>query len=55
MLTVICPTYNRADLLRDCTAALMELPNGVAEVVVVDDCSTDRMIKWVATANGLAE
>ncbi len=41
LLSVLCPTYNRAGMLRECMAALMELPNGVAEVVVVDDCSTD--------------
>jgi glycosyltransferase involved in cell wall biosynthesis len=41
MLTIICPVYNRADLLPECVAALMKLPAVLAEVVVVDDCSTD--------------
>ena len=40
-LSLICPTFNRACMLRECIVPLMELPNGIAEVVVVDDCSTD--------------
>jgi glycosyltransferase involved in cell wall biosynthesis len=42
MLSAICPTFNRADFLHECVAPLMELPIGTAEVLVVDDCSTDN-------------
>ena len=41
MLSVICPTYNRAGFLPECIGPLMEIPQGSIEVVVVDDCSTD--------------
>lgn len=41
MLSIICPTYNRARFLRDCIVPFMELPVGAAEVLVVDDCSSD--------------
>jgi glycosyltransferase involved in cell wall biosynthesis len=42
MLSVVCPTFNRARFLHECVAPFMELPQGMAEVIVVDDCSTDN-------------
>jgi glycosyltransferase involved in cell wall biosynthesis len=41
MLSVICPTYNRADLLHECVTPLMQLAPGLVEVIIVSDCSTD--------------
>lgn len=42
-LTVVVPTYNQADLLRECLRSLTQqsLPHDRYEVVVVDDGSTD--------------
>ncbi len=41
-LTVVCPAYNREQLLPACVGPLMELPRDEIEVVVVDDFSTDN-------------
>jgi glycosyltransferase involved in cell wall biosynthesis len=51
-LSVVCPTYNRASLLRECVTPLMELPAGTVEVVVVDDCSSDNTIEVCAQLTG---
>ena len=45
MLSVICPTYNRAAFLRECVVRLMGLPAGQVEVVVVDDASRDNTLE----------
>ena len=45
MLSIICPTFNRAALLCDCVAPIMELPASTAEVVVVDDASSDNTVE----------
>lgn len=41
MLSVVCPTYNRAALLSDCVLPFMDLPSHRVEVLIVDDCSDD--------------
>jgi GT2 family glycosyltransferase len=43
-LTVVVPTYNQADLLRECLRSLLDqtLPPDRYEVVVVDDGATDH-------------
>jgi len=42
MISIICPTYNRASLLAACVAPILELPHGMAELLLVDDASTDE-------------
>jgi glycosyltransferase involved in cell wall biosynthesis len=41
MLSVICPTYNRAYILPECVTPFMEFAPGIVEVIIVDDCSLD--------------
>lgn len=43
-LSVVLPTYNQADLLRECLRSLVDqtLPPGSYEIVVVNDGSTDH-------------
>ncbi|MEJ5300400.1 MAG: glycosyltransferase [Thermodesulforhabdaceae bacterium] len=50
-LTVIIPTYNRADILKDCLIALSEqtLETNCFEVIVGDDGSSDhtqKVLRW---------
>jgi len=42
MITIVIPTYNRANLLHECVKPLMGLNVGLLEVVFVDDASTDN-------------
>jgi GT2 family glycosyltransferase len=55
--TVVIPVFNRSALTRACLDALAATPLGVdAEIVVVDDCSTDDtpvMLDAVLAAGGL--
>jgi glycosyltransferase involved in cell wall biosynthesis len=41
-VSVIVPTFNRAEFLHECVASFMEWPVDMVEVVIVDDCSTDN-------------
>jgi hypothetical protein len=41
-VSVIVPTFNRAEFLHECVAPFMELPAGMVEVVIIDDCSKDN-------------
>jgi glycosyltransferase involved in cell wall biosynthesis len=51
-VTVVIPTFNRADLLRDALASVRaQVPEPPAEVLVVDDCS-DEDVAAVAHAYG---
>jgi glycosyltransferase involved in cell wall biosynthesis len=54
-ISVIIPTYNRAELLREALTSLLEQTRQVDEVVVVDDSSTDHTPEVVAdlTREGL--
>jgi glycosyltransferase involved in cell wall biosynthesis len=40
-LSIICPTHNRIELLRDCVRSAMPLLREGAEFILVDDASTD--------------
>ena len=40
-LSIICPTHNRIDLLRDCVRSAVPLLRDGAEFLLVDDASTD--------------
>jgi glycosyltransferase involved in cell wall biosynthesis len=50
LISVIIPTYNRAAILKECLAALMQqsLPCSKYEIIVVDDGSKDDTKKIVA-------
>lgn len=54
-VSVLIPTYNRADLLQRCLASLREqtLDRSRYEVVVVDDCSTDATPRLLEQADGI--
>lgn len=41
MISFICPTFNRAELLQDCLSVLLDLSGFPGEFLIVDDCSTD--------------
>jgi glycosyltransferase involved in cell wall biosynthesis len=50
-ITVVIPAYNRADMVgRAVLSALNQRPNPPAEVIVVDDCSTDATAAVAAAA-----
>ena len=40
-ISVIIPTYNRADMVCDCVASVLTQEGVALEVIVVDDCSPD--------------
>jgi glycosyltransferase involved in cell wall biosynthesis len=42
MLSIICPTYNRASFLEGCVAPMSSFRNLDFEFIIVDDCSTDE-------------
>ena len=44
-LSVIVPTYNRADHVRHCLASLTTIPN--LEIIIADDGSTDNTAKVI--------
>jgi GT2 family glycosyltransferase len=46
-LTIIIPTYNHIDLLRDCLASLREQTYSDCEIVVVDDGSRENITAFV--------
>ena len=46
-LTIVIPTYNRIDLLRDCLASLREQTYTDSEIVVVDDGSRENITAFV--------
>ena len=41
MLSIICPTYNRASFLEDCVESVAKRRDTPFEFLIVDDCSTD--------------
>ncbi|MGH9593807.1 MAG: glycosyltransferase family 2 protein [Bryobacteraceae bacterium] len=48
MLTIVTPTYNRLSALQECLRAIVvELEPYPAEVIVVDDASTDGTWNWL--------
>jgi GT2 family glycosyltransferase len=44
-VAVVVPTYNRADLVGQCVESVLRQTVPPAEIVVVDDCSTDETAK----------
>jgi len=48
-LTIVTPTFNRADLLHKCYESLLAQTNGNFEWIVVDDGSTDNTQKTVSS------
>lgn len=40
-LSVIIPIYNAKDYLSDCLESILEQPEGISEIILVDDCSDD--------------
>ena len=40
-LSVIVPVYNVKDYLSACLESIFEQPEGIGEVILIDDCSTD--------------
>ncbi|OGL50174.1 MAG: hypothetical protein A2161_11020 [Candidatus Schekmanbacteria bacterium RBG_13_48_7] len=51
MISVIIPVYNASKTLDRCMQALIdsEFPNNKYEIIVVDDCSTDRSLEIART------
>jgi glycosyltransferase involved in cell wall biosynthesis len=47
-LSIICPAYNRANLLNDCVRSAMPLLRDGAEFILVDDASTDGTAELAA-------
>jgi len=56
-VSIIIPTYNRAEVLRECLAALalQDFPFGSFEIIVIDDGSTDNTAEVVQQATSRFE
>src|SRR5579883_3479281 len=52
VLSVVIPTFNRADILKECLQALQHqnLPQEDYEIIVVDDGSTDETRKLLESS-----
>lgn len=51
-ISVIIPTYNRADMVVKCVGSVLDTEWENLEVIVVDDCSTDTTQEAIAEAFG---
>lgn len=51
-ISVVIPTYNRADMLVKCVRSVLDANWADLEVIVVDDCSTDSTREAVSDAFG---
>ncbi len=49
MLSIVIPSYKRADLLRNCLAAVVQHAPPKTEIIVVDDASADRAISLASS------
>ena len=49
MVSVIIPTFNRSDMLKDAVASVLDQDYGNAELIVVDDGSTDATVQTLAS------
>ncbi|MBO7654598.1 MAG: glycosyltransferase family 2 protein, partial [Kiritimatiellae bacterium] len=47
-ISVVIPTFNRAKMVCDCVASLLETGWPALEIIVVDDCSPDDTAKRLA-------
>lgn len=52
MISVIIPTYNRAQMVADCVASVLATNEPDLEVIVVDDCSPDDTREMLARRFG---
>ena len=48
LISLICPSYNRASFLEDCVASAVACEVLAVEFLIVDDCSTDSTCEVVA-------
>jgi O-antigen biosynthesis protein len=54
VVSIVIPVFNKVELTAACLVSIAETPSGVPfEVVVVDDCSTDKTAQWLATCAGI--
>ena len=51
-ISVVIPTFNRAKMVCDCIASVLEQDDVILEVIVVDDCSPDETGKMVSEQFG---
>jgi len=51
-ISVVIPTFNRAKMVCDCIASVLEQDDVILEVIVVDDCSSDETGKMVSEQFG---
>ena len=51
-ISVVIPVYNGAGMLKDCVFSVQNAGNRIAEIIIVDDGSTDQTLSM---AEGLAE
>lgn len=54
-ISVVIPTFNRAKMVCDCIASVLEQDDVSLEVIVVDDCSPDETGKMVSERFGKDE
>ncbi|CEG33840.1 glycosyltransferase family 2 protein [Peribacillus simplex] len=48
LLTVVIPNYNNAKYIKECIYSIFEQSySGIAQVIIVDDCSTDNSIQVI--------
>ncbi|WP_319521544.1 glycosyltransferase [uncultured Desulfosarcina sp.] len=52
MVSVVIPTFNRSDMLKDAVASVLDQDYGNAELIVVDDGSTDATARTLAAYEG---
>ena len=47
LVSVIIPTYNRAELVCECISSVKKSTYSSLEVIIVDNCSTDATIELI--------
>ena len=52
--SIVIPVYNKVELTRACLESIARTPTGIEyEVIVVDDCSSDRTADFLAACSGI--